>query len=341
MSIEEEIFKKYNPDCKKLIKYGFKKNKTGYLYEKLIKNDEFKVVVKISEEGIISGKVLDMENNDEYLPLKIESLQGAFVGEIREEYKNILINIRKNCFSENYFIFPQANRIANLIIKKYGDTPAFMWEQYPDYGVFKNPVNNKWYGMVGDIDYSKLGFDSKKAVEIINIKLDKEKIQQLLKKDGFYPAWHMNKKSWITITLDETLPDDEIMRHIDESHSYTVEPQKEWIVPANPKYFDIQKAFNRKKEIIWKQSSKIKKGDIAYIYAASPISAILYKCEVTEINIPYDYEDENLKIDKVMKIKLLKEYDKNFMTFEQLNKFGITAIRGQRSCPETISRILK
>lgn len=341
MSIEEDIFQKYIPDIKKLIKYGFKKNKTVYRYEKIFKNSEFKAVIEISKTGKISGMVYDIENNDEFLPLKVESQQGAFVGEVKEEYKNILTDIRDSCFSENYFMFPQANRITNLIISKYGDNPDFMWKNFSDYGVFKNANNNKWYGIIMNINYSKLGLDNNKPVEIINIKLDKDKIQKLHEKQGFYPAWHMNKKSWITILLDETLQDDEIMSLIEESYSYTIEPQKEWIVPANPKYFDIIQAFEEQDEIIWKQSSKIKKGDIAYLYVANPVSAILYKCEVTEINIPYKYADKNLKIEKVMKIKLLKRYNKNFMTFEKLNKYGITAIRGQRTCPEELIKVLK
>ena len=221
MTIEEDIFKKYTTNFKKLIEYGFSKNKAVYHYEKLFRNNEFKAVIEISKEGVIVGKVYDSENNDEFLPLKIETQQGAFVAEIREEYKSILIDIRDNCFSENYFIFPQSNRITDIIIKKYGDNPNFMWERFDGYGVFKNANNNKWYGIIMNIDYSKLGLNNKKPVEVINVKLDKDKIQELLKKDGFYPAWHMNKNSWITITLDETLSDDEIMDLIEESYSYT------------------------------------------------------------------------------------------------------------------------
>ena len=53
-------------------------------------------------------------------------------------------------------------------------------------------------------------------VEILNVKLDKDKIQNLLKIKGFYSAYHMNKKSWITMILDETLDDNTIMELIDE-----------------------------------------------------------------------------------------------------------------------------
>lgn len=341
MIIEDEIFKRYSPDFKTLDKYGFKENKDDFSFEKLFKNGEFIAKIVITKSGKIRGNVYETESNEEFLPLRVENQQGAFVGEVREEYKKILIDIRNKCFSQNYFISKQANRITNAIITEYGDKPDFMWEQYRGYGVFKNADNDKWYGLIMNIDYSKLGDDNNTPVEIIDLKLDKEKIQMLLKEKGFYPAWHMNKKSWITITLDDTLSDEMILNLVRESHSYTVEPQREWIVPANPEYFDIINAFENNNEIIWKQSSKIQKGDIAYMYVASPVSAIMYKCKVIQVSIPYDYEDKNIKINKVMKIKFLKKYSRDFMTFEKLNKYGIKAIRGQRTCPKELADILK
>ena len=222
MTIESEIFKRYSVDFKKLIKYGFKKDKDRYLFNKLFKNNEFRAEIIVLKSGETQGRVYETESDDEFLPLRIKGREGSFTGIIREEYKQILTDIRDNCFVKNYFIYPQSNRITNAIISKYGDSPAFMWEQFPGFGVFKNPTNNKWYGAIMNIDYSKLGKDSKKPVEIINLKLDKNEIQDLIKKDGFYPAWHMNKKSWITVALDETLSDEKILKLIEESHSYTV-----------------------------------------------------------------------------------------------------------------------
>ena len=96
-----------------------------------------------------------------------------------------------------------------------------MWDDAPGFGVFKNPKNNKWYGIIMNIDYSKIVKSKKGEIEIINIKLDKAEIQELLTQEEFYPAWHMNKKNWISIILDETLPDKKIMEYIEESHSYT------------------------------------------------------------------------------------------------------------------------
>ena len=221
MSIESEIFKKYTPDYDKIAEYGFVKKGKNYLIERLFKKDEFKAVIEISQTGERRGTVYDMENGDEFLPLRVESQQGAFVGEIREEYKKILEDIKWNCFSENYFIFPQTNRIADAMIERYGNKPVFMWDKFPNYGVFKNPINNKWYAMVGDIKHSKLDkFQKDEIVEIMNIKLNPEEIQNLLKVNGFYPAYHMNKKSWITIVLNETLSDEKILDLVNESYGY-------------------------------------------------------------------------------------------------------------------------
>lgn len=221
MDIENEIFKKFIPDYKKIKEYGFIKNNSDYLFEKSFKNNEFKAVIKISNSGKVSGIVYEIENNEEFLPLRIESNQGAFVGKIREEYENILKDVRKNCFNKKSFIFSQSNRISDFILEKYGNKPEFLWDKFPGYGVFKNQDNDKWYGAIMNIDRSKLDETQKGEIEVLNLKLDKNEIQKLLKEKSFYPAWHMNKKSWITIILDETISDKTILELIEKSHRFT------------------------------------------------------------------------------------------------------------------------
>lgn len=132
---------------------------------------------------------------------------------------------------------------------------------------------------------------------------------------------------------------------IDKSYFSTASKQKkqrcrepkDWLVPANPKYYDIVHAFDKQKIIDWKQGTGIIKNDIVYMYVTSPISAILYKCKVIEIDIPFDYKTKKLTISKLMKIKLLKRYKEDEFTFEKLkNEYGIFAIRGPRSVPNSL-----
>ena len=45
-------------------------------------------------------------------------------------------------------------------------------------------------------------------------------------KEGYRPAYHMNKDNWISICLDGTAPDDEIRNLIDMSFHLTVSKRK-------------------------------------------------------------------------------------------------------------------
>ena len=344
MTIEEELFRKAKIDFDKISKYGFKKEKSLYKYSKNIMNNTFRVDVEIDEKGIVKGKVYDLSFGDEYTNFRMEDSIGYFVGQVKAEFESLLKNIRSNCFNRKDFINEQSNRIAKAIKEKYGDEPEFEWKKFPGYATFRNKDSKKLYGIIMNINKSKLGEKSTDEVEVINIKLEPDEIEDLLKQDGFYPAYHMNKKSWITIILNDTIADEKIMSLIDKSYLYTVKnknsAKNEWIVPANPKYFDIDKALKENNTIMWKQSTDIKINDIVYIYVGKPYSSIMYKFKVVEVNIPYQYKDENIKMQKAMKINLLKRYKKGKLSFNKLKDFGVNAIRSQRYMPLELSEYI-
>ncbi len=226
MSIEDNVFQRYSPDFDKFENYGFKKAGKVFTIEKSFKNDLFKACITIDDSGKVSGTVFDLENNDEFLPLRVENNQGAFVCDVRAAYEDILKDIRDNCFTREYFIFPQSNRITNLVIKKYGNKPEFLWDKFKGSGVFRNPETNKWYLAILDVDRSKIQAGKKGLVEVADIKLSPEHIEKLIKQEHFYPGYHMNKKYWMTIILDDSVRDEKIMELIEESHSFTVKKTK-------------------------------------------------------------------------------------------------------------------
>lgn len=118
INIENEVFKKYIPNNKKLIKYGFKKNKNQYEISKTFLDDTFRADIAIDSKGQVIGKVIEIELDEEYTNFRIEGNSGEFVGKVREEYKNILQDIANKCFEKEYFIFEQSNRITKLIDRK-------------------------------------------------------------------------------------------------------------------------------------------------------------------------------------------------------------------------------
>ena len=341
MNIEEELFKRSKIDFNKIIKYGFRKEQNKYIYSKNIMNNTFKVNIEIDNQENIKGSIYDLTTDEEYINYRIKNSTGSFVDKVRDEFKNILNDIKDKCCINKYFTYEQSNRITKLIKQKYGDEPEFEWKKFPMYATFKNKDSNKWYGIIMNIDKCKLNNKLYGEIEIINLKLESKKIENLLNQDGYYPAYHMNKKYWITIVLDDTISDYDIMNLIEESYSYTViNNTNEWLVPANPKYFDIESYINKSNIITWKQSTNIKVNDIVYLYVASPYSSIMYKFKVIKVNIPYTYKDKNIKMNNTMQMELLEKYEKGKYSFDKIKEFGVNAIKCQRYMPLNLSKYI-
>ncbi len=221
MNIEEEIFKKSKFDENKLREYGFQKEKRNYQYSKKILDDAFSIDIVIDENFHIQGKIFEVGLNEEYTNFRVQDMSGNFVGIIRGEFIQLLKDIKKNCTIPCLFMFEQSNRIAKSIKENYNDDPIFQWDKFPGYAIFKNGTTNKWYGIIMNLSRSKLGENSSEEVEILDIKLEPEKIKKLLKRKGFYEAYHMNKKNWITVILDDTISDEELMGLLGESYFYS------------------------------------------------------------------------------------------------------------------------
>lgn len=235
--------------------------------------------------------------------------------------------------------------------KKYGTKPEYPWMRFPDYAVLRHEDNKKWYGLVMNIPYEKIDRGKSGHVDILNVKLDDILMRDLLiQQEGYYIGYHISRGNWLSIALDGTVEPEAVYDLIDISYKATaskqkkqkLRPPKEWLIPANPKYYDIEHAFDEADIIDWKQGAGIKKGDTVFMYVAAPVSAVLYKCKVTEVDVPYDYQSKDLTITKIMRIKLQRRYKPDKFTFQRLkDEYGIFAVRGPRGVPNSLSNALK
>lgn len=235
--------------------------------------------------------------------------------------------------------------------KQYNTKPEYLWEKFPDYAVLRHEDNQKWYGLIMNIPYNKIDSQKNGNIDILNVKLDDPLLIDMLthQQKGYYVGYHISRGNWLSIVLDGTVELKAVCDLLDISYKVTasrqkkqkLRPPKEWLVPANPKYYDIVHAFDKKDTIEWKQGNGIKKGDTVFLYAGAPVSAILYKCKVTETDIPYDYHTAELTITKLMKIKLQKRYRPDQFPFRRLKEeYNILAVRGPRGIPNSLSNAL-
>ena len=217
----KESLKNRTIDYEKLIKYGFIKDNNVYTYKTPIYHNQFKVNIFFSEEKQYS-KLIDIENNEEYALVDIEDSAGEFIGKLKEEYERIIEDVITNCTNKEIFKSSQAINIINYIKKKYDDELEFLWEKFDDNAIWRNKQNNKWYALLLTVSKNKLGIESGDIIEIIDLRYQKEKIEEIIDNKNIFPGYHMNKKSWITIKLDNSVDTKQIYKLIDNSYKISI-----------------------------------------------------------------------------------------------------------------------
>ena len=85
--------------------------------------------------------------------------------------------------------------LHGYIASQYGSESGHLFRQDPTIAIFKRPDNKKWFAVTKDIEYRTLGIEKEGRVGIVNVKLDPFIIASLHGREGFCPAWHMNREN--------------------------------------------------------------------------------------------------------------------------------------------------
>ena len=208
-------------DIQKLLNYGFIKYQDSYLYKTKICNDKFEMIVELKNNELTSI-LKDVLTKEEYILVDIPSSNGTFVGNVRNEYQNKINDIINNCTNINVFKSNQAQEIIKYITDKYQDELEYLWEKFPENAIWRNQNNRKWYGVILTVTASKLGINSNKKLEIINLRYSKDEINNIVDNIKIFRGYHMNKNSWITIKLDGTVNIKNIYNLIDNSYKLSL-----------------------------------------------------------------------------------------------------------------------
>lgn len=213
-----EIFKSYQFNQEKAQAFGFVENGGVWTYSCQILQGDFVMTVSITADNV-RFQVFDQETGDLYPQVHMETMRGVFVGNVREACLGILYQIRKSCFAVQDFICPQTKRIMAQVQEKYGNQLEYLWEKSPDTAVLRHEESQKWYAVLMKISWDKLDKGKEGLVEAVNLKHDC--VTALLTQRGIYPAFHMNKRYWISVALDDTLSDEEVLELIETSWKLT------------------------------------------------------------------------------------------------------------------------
>ncbi|MBQ9621689.1 MAG: MmcQ/YjbR family DNA-binding protein [Atopobiaceae bacterium] len=110
--------------------------------------------------------------------------------------------------------------VHEYLLTRYGLTPTRAFKEDPSIGVFVRPDSKKWFAATKNIRCRSVDVEGDGRVDILNVKLDPRVIASLRIRQGFLPAWHMNRNKWVTVLLDGTVHDDEARSLIDRAYTY-------------------------------------------------------------------------------------------------------------------------
>ena len=205
----------YNFSKEKLLQYGFREKAEKLIYRKEILDSSFFIeIVFVNSQLLI--EVYDIEFDEIYSLYSVDSAVGETVQNIREHVEKLLSSILGLADKSGKI----SSEIINYCNNKYGRNHVNPFKKHPDILAFVNE-KNKWYALMSNVDYSKLNKnpDITTKVKILNVKYPTDKILEIIDNKNIFPAYHMNKKHWISIVLDKNIKLETIKELIDISYS--------------------------------------------------------------------------------------------------------------------------
>lgn len=118
------------------------------------------------------------------------------------------------------------NTLEQYILETYSAEAEYPWVKYPNFAVFRHANNKKWFALIMDVSKKKLGLQEEGCLSVVNLKCDRILVGSLREQPGFFPAYHMDKENWITVALDNRVPDETIQMLLDMSFEATVGQKK-------------------------------------------------------------------------------------------------------------------
>ena len=95
--------------------------------------------------------------------------------------------------------------VEKFIAAEYGVTPDYLWDGDYISAALRHPDTKRWFGVLMRVPATKLNIFSEGDADILDIKLDPDFILELQHNlpKFYFPAYHMNKKHWVTVLLSD------------------------------------------------------------------------------------------------------------------------------------------
>ena len=211
----------------KLIPFGFTLSDGKYVYTTGVLDGQFTLELSVLGEDKISTRLTETDTGEEYTLHLYPPATGEFVGSVRAAYNAAVDKFINECCEAEVFKSRQAQEVIGYVKQTYGAAPEYLWDKFPDCAIFRRQDTQTWYGVLLTVSRAKLGFESNEIAEIIDLRIQPEELAAINDGKRYFAGYHMNKKSWLTIVLDGSVPVKELFERIDNSYNLAAKTKKQ------------------------------------------------------------------------------------------------------------------
>lgn len=213
----ERVFKDRKPCKEKLLPFGCVRGENGFLYRPKLLNGQFRMEFEIHADGSVHVAVHGPDGEEEIPHLAPRMADRVQERAFRREYEEELWHVAECCFEPDFFKADPARSLLAHVREAYGEELEFLWRKSPGSAVVRRKDTEKWYAVFLAVPRLKLGGSSKERVEVLNLRVCPGELDGLLDHCSRFPAYHMNKKNWVSLCLDGTIPFEELAARLETS----------------------------------------------------------------------------------------------------------------------------
>lgn len=212
----ERVFRDRKPCMEKLLSFGCVRVENGFLRRAALLNGQLCMELEIRADGSVHATVHeeDGKNIRHAAPATEDRLRTRT---LRREYEEELWHVAECCFEPDFFKAAPARSLIAHIRKAYGEELEFLWRKFPGNAVVRRKDTEKWYAAFLAVPRLKLGESSRERVEVLNLRVCPGESGGLVDHRSRFPAYHMNKKNWVSFCLDGTVPFEELAARLETS----------------------------------------------------------------------------------------------------------------------------
>ena len=213
-------FENKRVNMSKLGQFGFEPNQNGqYQFRILIMQGQFKMIIELNTDGSLNTTLTDTTTSEVYVLHLTSQAHGQFVGQVAQAYQDVLYNIEQHCYGNDVFQSTPERKLIAQVKAVYGDDLEFLWPKFPQNAVWRRSDTHKWYGALLTVTSDKLALPgATHVVTVLDLRARPEDLSMLIDGQHYLPGYHMNKKHWYSILLDDVVPLATIMDDVKVSY---------------------------------------------------------------------------------------------------------------------------